>query len=70
MTKHSYTLFFTAPVAADEAWDCDPFLLPEQFNEYEDSINEEDDTGEWQTVCLDRWGDVRHTPLRQFKKGE
>ena len=68
MTLKHYLLFQTAPIAADEAWDCDPFLIPEQFDECEDTPNEEDDTGDWQTVCLDRWGDVRHTPLRQFTK--
>lgn len=63
-----YTLYMTAPIASDEAWDCDPFVTIEQLDECEDTPNEEDDTGDWQTVCLDRWGDVRHTPLRQFVK--
>ena len=61
-----YTLYMTAPIASDEAWDSDPFVTVEQLDECEDTLNVEVDTGDLQTVCLDRWGDVRHTPERQF----
>lgn len=37
-----------------EGWDCDPFA---QIEMDENTLDETDDTGDWQEICLDRWGD-------------
>lgn len=42
-----------------EAWDCNPFIDQSEIAAQiaGDDIDEEDDTGDWQTVVLERWGD-------------
>ena len=37
-----------------EGWDCDPTAT---FLDETDQRDESDDTGDWQDICLDRWGD-------------
>lgn len=37
-----------------EGWDCDPNAHLADDSDYRD---EEDSTGDWQEICLDRWGD-------------
>ena len=39
-----------------EAWDCDPDAYFEDMS-YDLDLNEEDDTGDWQAIVLDRFGD-------------
>ena len=36
------------------AWDCDPFV---ELDDETDQLDEEDASGDWQTIALDRWGD-------------
>lgn len=38
------------------AWDCDPTMIFENMD-YDLDLNEEDDTGDWQVMVLDRFGD-------------
>jgi hypothetical protein len=38
------------------AWDCDPTFLP-IYEGVELDLDEEDDEGDWQVLCLDRFGD-------------
>lgn len=44
------------PWPANEAWDCDPSFVPIPETVDLDLI-EEDDTGDWQVLVLDRFGD-------------
>ena len=44
-----------------EAWDCDIFFIPPN-EEYDLDINYEDDTGDWQILVLDRFGDRTVNP--------
>jgi len=37
-----------------EGWDCDPNAV---FDLDESTLDEEDASGDWQEVCLDRFGD-------------
>lgn len=39
-----------------EAWDCDPFARP-LVDTVDADLDEEDDTGDWQVLALDRFGD-------------
>ena len=34
-----------------EGWDCDPFAIIAQ------DIDDRDEESDWQSICLDRWGD-------------
>ena len=40
------------------AWDCDPSFVSDYDGEYTE-LDEEDDTGDWQVIALDRFGDRR-----------
>jgi hypothetical protein len=38
------------------AWDCDPFHIHAE-EPYDIDLDESDDTGDWQVLVLDRFGD-------------
>lgn len=39
-----------------EAWDCDPFFIPECLD-YDLDVDCEDSESDWQILALDRFGD-------------
>jgi hypothetical protein len=43
------------------AWDCDPDTLV-SVDEYDAGLDETDDTGDWQVLALDRFGDRNVNP--------
>ena len=49
------------------AWDCDPFMVHVEEH-WNDGLDEEDDEGDWQFICLDRFGDRLVYP-RWFGRG-
>lgn len=44
-----------------EAWDCDLFFVPENMS-FDIDLDEEDDTGDWQVITLDRFHDRNVNP--------
>lgn len=48
-----------------EAWDCNPDMIFED-QDYDYDLDEEDSTGDWQTLVLDRFGDRTVNP--SFRK--
>lgn len=44
-------------ISVNEAWDCDPFA-DVSAPDYDEGLDFDDDpSGDWQSVCLDRFGD-------------
>lgn len=39
-----------------EAWDCDLFFVPD-VPDHDEGIDEEDASGDWQVIALDRFAD-------------
>ena len=50
------------PVESGAAWDCNPSFQPIDES-YDLDLDDQDDTGDWQVLCLDRYGDRSVNPM-------
>jgi len=41
------------------AWDCDPFFIPENMSDEIDLDVDDSADSDWQVIALDRWGDAK-----------